>query len=117
MRASGCGKVVVTTDAITAAVAIATSAEPPGDSNADRPRVPQRRGEGEGVEVAGLGEDEPPVRHVADGRQRVVAYPTHVRLAGEEQGVEAHAHQHEEKGRQQAPRPAGPEATEADGTG
>ena len=83
----------------------------------ERPHVPQRRGDGEGVEVAGLGEDEPPVRHVADGRQRVVAYPTHVRLAGEEQGVEAHAHQHEEKGRQQAPRPAGPEATEADGTG
>ena len=53
-----------------------------------RPGVAQRRGQRELVEVRLAGEHRPPVGHVADGGEGIVADSVQLQPPGEEHGVE-----------------------------
>ena len=79
-----------------------------------RPRVQQRRGRRRLVEVVRVDEDEVPVAHVEERRQRVEAQCPVRPLGHDDGGEEGHEEQHQEEGGQQAAGPAGPERPELD---
>ena len=79
-----------------------------------RPGVGQRGRQPGLVEVARPDQDEVPVGHVEQGRQRVEP-EVRVRPAGhDERGIAGDEEQHEQQRRQQAAGPAGPERAEPD---
>ena len=81
----------------------------------ERPHVRQRRGLGGQDEVVAAADDEVPVGHVEQGRERVEPEVGELPRGGEHLGVDGHPDQHDQQGGQQPAGPAGPELAQPDG--
>ncbi len=80
----------------------------------ERPEVLHRRGCGEQRGVRLVAEHEAPVRHIAQRTEPVARQPSGLVSVGDGQAVDRDPGQRDERGRQDAARPPGPEAAEGD---